>query len=96
AGPGSDSVNALAIDDDGNVLALVSHDGNAELRKLQGSSLATDMGSLSLGTADARVIAIADDGTIAVGGATSTALSGAQVNGISGNRDGFVTRIDAG
>lgn len=95
-GPGSDSVNALAVDDAGNVLALVSHDGNAELRKLQGSSLATDMGSLSLGTADARVIAIADDGTIAVGGATSTALAGAQVNALSGNRDGFVTRIDAG
>ncbi|MCP4616107.1 MAG: hypothetical protein GY844_06690, partial [Bradyrhizobium sp.] len=39
---------------------------------------------------------IADDGTIAVGGATSAALAGSQVNGISGNRDGFVTRIDAG
>ncbi|MDH4743514.1 hypothetical protein OMP43_05740 [Sphingomonas sp. CBMAI 2297] len=95
-GPGSDSVNALAIDGDGNVLALVSHDGNAELRKLQGSSLATDLGSLALGTADARVIAVADDGSIAVGGATSAALSGSQVNGLSGNRDGFVTRIDAG
>ena len=94
-GPGSDSVNALAIDGDGNVLALVSHDGNAELRKLQGSSLATDLGSLALGTADARVIAVADDGSIAVGGATSAALSGSQVNGLSGNRDGFVARIDA-
>jgi hypothetical protein len=95
AGAGVDSVNALAVDNDGNVLALVSHDGNAELQKFQGNSLATSLGSISLGTADARVIAVADDGTIAVGGATSTALSGAQVNATSGARDGFVTRIDA-
>jgi len=95
AGAGSDSVNALAVDNDGNVLALVSHDGNAEVMKMQGGSLATDLGSISLGAADARVLAVADDGTIGVGGATSSALSGNQVNGISGNRDGFVTRIDA-
>lgn len=94
-GAGSDSVNALAVDGDGNLLALVSHDGNAELMKLQGSSLGTGLGSVSLGAADARVIAVADDGTIAVGGATSTAIAGSQVNGISGNRDGFVTRIGA-
>lgn len=94
-GAGSDSVNALAVDNDGNVLALVSHDGNAELLKMQGGALATDLGSLSLGTADARVLAVADDGTIGVGGATSGALSGTQVNSISGGRDGFVTRIDA-
>ncbi len=94
-GAGSDSVNALAVDNDGNLLALVSHDGNAELRKIDGSSLSNDLGTLNLGTADARVIAVADDGTIGVGGATSTALSGAQANSISGGRDGFVTRIDA-
>jgi WD40 repeat protein len=95
AGPGSDSVNALAVDNDGNVLALVSHDGTAEVRKLQGDALATDLGSISLGTADARAMAVADDGTIAVGGATSSAIAGDQVNAISGSRDGFVTRIDA-
>jgi hypothetical protein len=95
AGAGSDSVNALAVDGDGNVLAVVSHDGNAEVRKLQGTSLATDLGSIDLGTADARAIAVADDGTIAVGGATSSTLNGAQVNANSGARDGFVTRIDA-
>ncbi|MEP9359788.1 hypothetical protein [Sphingomonas sp. KR3-1] len=95
-GPGSDSVNALAVDNDGNVLAVVGHDGDAEVRKLQGTSLATDLGSIDLGTADARAIAIADDGTIAVGGATSSTLNGAQVNTSSGARDGFVTRIDAG
>jgi trimeric autotransporter adhesin len=95
AGTGIDSVNALTVDNDGNVLALVSHDGTAELQKLQGNALATNLGSITLGTADARVIAVADDGTIAVGGATSSALSGAQVNATSGARDGFVTRIDA-
>ena len=95
AGTGIDSVNALTVDNDGNVLALVSHDGTAELQKLQGGALATNLGSITLGTADARVIAVADDGTIAVGGATSSALSGAQVNSTSGARDGFVTRIDA-
>lgn len=96
AGTGIDSVNALTVDNDGNVLALVSHDGTAEVQKLQGNALATNLGSITLGTADARVIAVADDGTIAVGGATSSALSGSQVNTTSGARDGFVTRIDAG
>lgn len=95
-GAGSDSVNALAVDNDGNLLALVSHDGTAELRKLSGTSLATDMGSLNLGTADARVLAVADDGTIGVGGAASGALAGTQVNSTSGGRDGFVARIDSG
>ena len=95
-GAGSDSVNALAVDNDGNLLALVSHDGVAEVRKLQGDALATDLGSISLGSADARALAVSDDGTIAVGGATSTALAGSQVNAMSGARDGFVTRIDAG
>ncbi|MHA6721105.1 NHL repeat-containing protein [Sphingomonas sp. RS6] len=93
---GSDVVNGLAVDGDGNLLALVSRDGNAEVMKLQGDSLATDLGSFSLGKADARVIAVAEDGTIGVGGATSAAISGGQANGLSGGRDGFVTRIDAG
>jgi hypothetical protein len=92
----SESVNGLAIDGSGNVLALMSQNGVAEVRKLQGTSLATELGSISLGTADARAIAVAADGTIAVGGATGGALNGAQVNGLSGDRDGFVTRIDAG
>lgn len=96
SGAGADSVNALAVDNDGNLLALASHDGAAQVMKIQGNSLDTDLGSISLGTADARVLAVADDGTIAVGGATSTAISGTQVNAASGARDGFVTRIDAG
>lgn len=93
---GSEAINGLAVDGDGNVLALISQNGTAQVRKLDGSSLATDLGSVNLGKADARAIAVAADGSIAVGGATTTALNGAQVNGISGGRDGFVARIDAG
>ncbi len=92
---GSDTINGLAVDGDGNVLALVSQNGVAQVRKLQGNSLATDLGSIDLGTADARAIAVAADGTIAVGGAASAALNGTQVNATSGGRDGFVTRIDS-
>lgn len=92
---GADQINALAIDGDGNLLAVVSQGGNASVRKLDGASLATDLGSINLGTADARAIAVAADGTIAVGGATSAALSGSQVNSTSGARDGFVARIDS-
>lgn len=92
----SESVTGLAVDGDGNLLALVSNNGVAELRKMSGSSLATDLGSLTLGTADARAIAVGPDGTIVVGGATSAPLSGTQVNATGGGRDGFVARIDAG
>jgi hypothetical protein len=96
AGAGSGSVNGLAVDGGGNVLALVSENGVASVRKLQGTALATDLGSVSLGAADARAIAVAADGTIAVGGAAGSALIGTQVNARSGGRDGFVARIDAG
>lgn len=92
---GSDTISSLAIDKDGNLLALTSSQGSATLMKLQADSLATTLGSISLGTADARALAVAADGTIAVGGATSTAIAGTQANAISGGRDGFVTRIDA-
>ncbi|NIJ20816.1 hypothetical protein FHS95_002508 [Sphingomonas naasensis] len=92
---GTDQINALAVDGDGNLLAVVSQDGNASVRKLSGTSLATDLGSINLGAADARAIAVAADGTIAIGGATSAALSGSQVNARSGERDGFVARIDS-
>lgn len=95
AGAGSESVNGLAVDASGNVLALVSSNGVTEVRKLQGSALSTDLGSISLGTADARAIAVAADGTVAVGGATSSTLAGAQVNAKGGGRDGFVARIDS-
>jgi trimeric autotransporter adhesin len=92
---GTDQINALAIDADGNLLAVVSQDGDASVRKLKASALATDLGSIALGTADVRAIAVAGDGTIAVGGATSAALSGTQVNTKNTGRDGFVARIDS-
>jgi len=93
---GTDQINALAMDADGNLLAVVSQDGNASVRKLDASALTTDLGSIALGTADVRAIAVAADGTIAVGGATRATLSGSQVNARGADRDGFVARIDAG
>lgn len=95
-GGGSDTINSLAVDKDGNVLALVSSQGVASVMKLQATSLSTTLASINLGAADARALAVAADGSVAVGGATSTAIAGSQSNAISGSRDGFVTRIDAG
>ncbi|MBO9713492.1 hypothetical protein [Sphingomonas sp.] len=92
---GSESVTGLAIAGDGNVLALVSNNGVAELHKLQANSLATELGTVSLGKADARAIAVNGDGTIAIGGAADAAISGTQTNSYNGGRDGFVARIDA-
>ncbi|WP_313537912.1 hypothetical protein [Sphingomonas sp.] len=92
---GSDTISSLATDKDGNLLALVSSQGVASVMKLQASALSNTLGSISLGTADARALAVSADGSIAVGGATSSAIAGTQSNGLSGGRDGFVTRIDA-
>jgi hypothetical protein len=94
-GGGSESIKALAIGHDGNLLALTNENGDARLRSISATTLATDLGSLSLGHADARAIAVAADGTIAVAGATSSALAGAQVNAMAAGRDGFVSRIDS-
>jgi hypothetical protein len=79
---GDDSVRALKISADGGLLALTSEGGMARLRKLSATSLTTDVNSIDLGARDARAIAIAADGQIAVGGASAG--------------DGFVARIDAG
>ncbi|WP_380873998.1 regulatory protein FlaEY [Sphingomonas sp. DBB INV C78] len=92
---GSDSVAALAIDSSGELLALTRENGVATLRRLDASALSSDLGSIALGSADARAIAVSATGEIAVVGATQAALSGTQVNGLSGGRDGFVTRIDS-
>jgi trimeric autotransporter adhesin len=92
---GSDTITSLATDKDGNLLALVSSQGVASVVKMQADSLSTTLGSISLGTADARALAVGADGSIAVGGATSTAIAGTQANALSGGRDGFVTRIDS-
>ncbi|MBB5710759.1 hypothetical protein [Sphingomonas xinjiangensis] len=96
AGAGADSINALAVGQDGNLLAVVSTNGVASVMKFQANALSTDLGSISLGTADVRAIAVAEDGSIAVGGATSAAVQGTQANAKSDGRDGFVARIDAG
>ncbi|MBJ6122072.1 hypothetical protein JAO74_09740 [Sphingomonas sp. BT553] len=93
---GTDQVKALAIGADGQLLALTSEKGKATLRRIDKAALATDLGSIDLGRADARALAVAADGSIAVAGATDAALSGNQTNNMSGGRDGFVTRIDAG
>lgn len=93
---GTDGVTALAVDDAGNLLALTREGTEAKLRRLDGTAISTDLASINLGTADARALARADDGSIAVVGATSIALGGTQVNATGGGRDGFVARIDAG
>ncbi len=92
---GNETISALAVDKDGNVLALLNNSGEAQLRKIDGTTLSNDLATIDLGTADARAIAVADDGTIAVGGATRAALAGTQVNAPGEGRDGFVARIDA-
>lgn len=94
-GGGSETVVALAIGKDGNLLALTNENGDAKLRSISATDLATDLSSLALGHADARALAVSSDGTIAVAGATSSALNGTQANAMATGRDGFVTRIDA-
>ncbi len=93
---GVDGVTALAIDDAGNLLALTREGTQARLRRIDGRVLATDLASVNLGTADARAIARAPDGSIAIVGSTLAALPGTQVNATGGGRDGFVARLDAG
>ena len=92
---GSDTLNALAIGRDGELLALTSEGGVGTLRRIDSASLANDLGSVTLGQVDARVLAVAEDGTIGVGGSASNAVSGDQINAMGGGRDGFVARIGA-
>lgn len=92
---GSDSVSALAIDDQGNLLALTNESGTATLRRIAAGALAQDLGSVALGTGSARGIAVSQSGQIAVIGATSTALNGPQVNAPGGGLDAFVSLIAA-
>ena len=93
---GSDQVKALAFGNAGKLLVLTGESGDAKLRRIDPAALTTDLGSLNLGRADARAIAVAADGSIAVAGATEAALTGTGTNGLAGSRDGFVARIDAG
>ncbi len=94
---GNDLVNSLAIDSSGNLLALTNENGVAKLRQIDANSLSNDLGSITLGSnVEARAIAVSDSGEIAVVGAATSAVAGNQVNSITGARDAFVTRIDAG
>lgn len=95
-GTTSAGVRALAIGGDGQLVALTSEGGQATLRKIDVAALSTDLAALALGPADARAIGVAQDGSIAVGGATEATLPGAQANGRSNGTDGFVARIDGG
>ncbi|WP_395328323.1 hypothetical protein WBP06_12855 [Novosphingobium sp. BL-8H] len=93
----NDLVTSLAIDGSGNLLALTNEGGVAKLRQIDANSLSNDLGSITLGTnVEARAIAVSGSGEIAVVGAASSAVNGDQVNSITGARDAFVTRIDAG
>lgn len=92
---GGDTLNALAIGNSGELLALTREGGTAMVRRIDSTSLANDLGAVSLGSADARLLAVAGDGTIAVGGAATAPLTGNQINAMAGARDGFVARIGA-
>jgi trimeric autotransporter adhesin len=83
---GSEGVKALAIAPDDSLIALTSESGNAMVRRIDGAHLATDLASTSLGSADARALAVASDGSVAVGGARDGGANGL---------DGFVTRLSS-
>ena len=83
---GSEGVHALGIAADGSLLALTGESGHAVLRVIDSATLATDTASVDLGVADARALAVASDGSIAVGGTRDGGANG---------RDGFVTRLSA-
>lgn len=93
---GGDGVTALAVDSGGALLVLTREGATAKLRRIDPAALSTDLATLDLGGADARALAVAADGGIAVAGATLAALPGAQVNVPGGGRDGFVAQIDVG
>lgn len=90
---GNETVRSLAFGANGSLIALTSEGGNAVLHSMDAKAISTDQKTLDLGTADARSLAVASDGTIAVAGATSAAIAGAKVNDTAAGRDGFLTRV---
>ncbi|WP_088333044.1 SBBP repeat-containing protein [Sphingomonas mucosissima] len=90
---GSDTVTSLAVGADGELLALTREGANAVVRRLDASSLANDFGMLTLGSADARALAVDASGSIAIAGATRADLNGDQINARGAGQDGFVMRI---
>lgn len=100
---GADSVQAIAIASDGNILVATEEQGAAVVRKLDATNLSTEVSSISLGSlgSGGSVSGIAVDGTtIVVTGATTLGapnLSGATTNGIaSGALDGFAVGMSDG
>ncbi|MEG8044804.1 hypothetical protein QP175_00385 [Sphingomonas aerolata] len=89
------SVRGLAVAADGALLALTGEAGRAVLRRIDGAALSSDLARLDLGRGDARALAVAADGSIAVVGAADAALDGVQVNARTGGRDAFVARVDS-
>lgn len=83
---GSEKIVSLAIGGDGNLLALTNESGDSKVRRIDSTALSNDLGSIDLGIADARAIAVDSDGSIAVGGARQ----------VGSSRDGFVARVDSG
>jgi hypothetical protein len=94
-GAGVDGVTAFALDGSGNLLALTREGGQAMLHKFDGQDLNSELAQANLGTADARAIAVAADGSIAVVGATTSALPDNPSYNPANGRDGFVTRLAA-
>ena len=94
-GAGDESITAMAMTNDGRLAAITKEGATSKLRFLDPASPGTVLQTVDLGNSDARAIAIAPDGSIAIGGTTLSALPGSQVNGITGGRDGFVARLAA-
>ncbi|MBT0670532.1 hypothetical protein HT136_19375 [Novosphingobium profundi] len=92
---GIDTITALEVDSSGNILVLTRESGVSTLRQLDSSDISNELGSFTLGTADARAIAVSDDGQIAVVGATTQAIAGTQANALTGGRDAFATVLSA-
>ena len=86
-------ITALAIDQAGTVLALTQAGGDATLRRLDPAALATQLTAFGLGAAAAQTLAVAPDGTIAIGGSALGRVAGDQGNDPSGGKDGFVTLV---
>lgn len=92
---GSEGVTALGIAPDDSLIALTQESGHAVVRRIDAQALSTDLASLDLGTAQGAALAVAADGSIAVGGATAAALAGTQDNAPAGGTDGFVARLSS-
>jgi len=78
-------IRSLATAPDGSTLALTVGPGGATVLRLNAGTMIASA-SLSLGTLDARALAVSADGRIALGGTASG----------SGGRDGQVLTVDAG